>query len=154
MIFVKGSTQMRLPIVFKFIIYTKSFSASLVPKMQWTPWFHLMWSEAVLLAGVSWGDGRTIPGCCTLCLAASSIHVCLNSGSHLYWFIWDYSLEGDTTSVLTHWTTAHSPHLVDEPLITFCVPRSVCHQCSQRWFGHPVWVFDLYIKIKINMEQL
>lgn len=72
-IFVKGSTQMRLPIVFKFIIYTKSFSASLVPKMQWTPWFHLMWSEAVLLAGVSWGDGRTIPGCCSS-LSSCFIH--------------------------------------------------------------------------------
>lgn len=75
------------------------------------------------------------------CLAASSIHICLNSGCHLHVLAHlRFQPGGSRSSLLTHWTIAHSPHLVNEPLTTFCVSGSVYHQCSQSRFRHSVGV--------------
>lgn len=128
------NTQMRLPIVFKFIIYIKSFPTWLVQnKLNGT----LAALNVKRCCSCGWGrwknSGDHLPTVAQ-CLAPSSLLFCPNAVSHPHMLVHLGFHPGGAQSIPSYTLDCnlpHSPHLVNEPLSTLCVSGSIHHQYSQ-----------------------
>lgn len=139
-----GNTQMRLPIVSKFIIYMKSFSTWLIQNAQWHSSFTKC--QAILPFWLRrWKNSEGHLPAVTQCLAASSLPFCPNPGSHPHIFVHLGFCPGGTQSIPSYALDCglhHSPHLVSEPL-TPCVFQDLYITNivgADLGLGCPVWV--------------